>query len=208
MYIPTHFRVTSPALLNWLFNHDSFVTLVSTRDGVPFASHLPIVPKWDGEQLTLEGHWARENSQWQGIESQTVLSIVHGPHSYISPTWYADGQRRVPTWNYAVAHLYGKISLIESAEELSRMLGELVARYEKPDGWSIDTTTYNVAGGMRGIVGFKLIVEKIEMKAKLNQNHPVENVRRVIEELRKIDSDDTRGIADLMQRDPRLLSET
>lgn len=208
MYIPTHFRVADSAFLKWLFNHDSFVTLVSTRDGVPHASHLPIVPKWEGEQLSLEGHWARENPQWEGIETQTVLAVVHGPHSYISPTWYADGQKRVPTWNYAAAHLYGRIRIIESPEELHRMLGELVARFEKPGGWSMESTTYNVAGGMRGIVGFKLVVEKIEMKAKLNQNHPVENVRRVIEELKKIKSDDARGIAELMQRDPRLRSET
>lgn len=204
MYIPTHFQITNPALLRWLLDHDSFVTLVSTRDGVPFASHLPVVPKWEGDRLTLEGHWARENPQRQGIETQSVFAIVHGPHSYISPTWYADGQRRVPTWNYAVAHLYGKISLIESAEELSRMLGELVARYEKPDGWSIESTTYNVAGGMRGIVGFKLVVEKIEMKAKLNQNHPVENVRRVIEELEKSGYDEACAVAALMKCDPRL----
>lgn len=148
----------------------------------------------------LEGHWARENPQWQEIESQEVLAIVHGPHSYISPTWYTDGQKRVPTWNYAVAHLYGRITLIESPEELHRMLGELVSRFEKPGGWSLESTTYNVAGGKRGIVGFQLMVEKIEMKAKLNQNHPVENVKNVIAILEKTEADDAKGVAELMRR--------
>ncbi len=56
-------------------------------------------------QATLTGHWARPNPQWRDIESQRVLFMFQGPHAYISPRWYADTTKQVPTWNYVAAHV-------------------------------------------------------------------------------------------------------
>jgi transcriptional regulator len=40
-----------------------------------------------------------------------VLVMFHGPHAYVSPSWYADPQS-VPTWNYAVVHAHGRAALL------------------------------------------------------------------------------------------------
>src|SRR5262245_46723934 len=118
MYVPEHFRATDLAHLDWLAQHDAFGTLVSNIDGAPFASHVPVLYRPAAGRVILTGHWARPNPQWRGIEGQRVLFILHGPHAYISPRWYEEPRRHVPTWNYAVAHLYGRMRLIEDREQL------------------------------------------------------------------------------------------
>ena len=61
---------------------------------------------------------ARANPQWQVFANHPeVLAIFHGPHTYITPTWYASPD--VPTWNYAVVHVKGRVQLKESASELA-----------------------------------------------------------------------------------------
>ena len=106
MYSPRAFAETDLGELDRLLARDPFVTLVSTGvDGEPFASHLPVLYSREGDKVLIEGHWARPNPQ--ATHGGTALMIVHGPHAYISPGWYADKEEaaRVPTWNYAVAHL-------------------------------------------------------------------------------------------------------
>ena len=107
MYLPRAFAETDLAALDALLARDSFVTLVTVRDGAPSVSHLPVLYRRDGEQIELIGHWARPNPQAR--HAGPALVIVHGPHAYVSPAWYPDKEEaaRVPTWNYAVAHLDG-----------------------------------------------------------------------------------------------------
>jgi predicted FMN-binding regulatory protein PaiB len=52
---------------------------------------------------------------------------------------------------------------------------------------------------LRGIVGFALVVDAIELKFKLNQNHIAENVQGAIAGLSAGGSADARTIARLMQ---------
>ncbi len=61
-----------------------------------------------GQSVRIEGHWARPNPQWR--HRSEMLMMVHGPSAYVSPGWYPDKEQaaRVPTWNYAVAHLQGE----------------------------------------------------------------------------------------------------
>ena len=109
MYSPSAFVETDLAALDWLLARDPFVTLVSCDEAVPFATHLPVLYSRQGERVLLEGHWARPNPQV--VHGGKALMIVHGPHTYVSPGAYPDKESaaRVPTWNYAVAHLTGKL---------------------------------------------------------------------------------------------------
>src|SRR5262245_22604814 len=105
MYIPKHFQTDDIAQMHELMRHHNFATLVTQQDGAPFASHLPfLLDATRGPHGTLLAHLARANPQWQHLAAgQVALAIFHGPHAYVSPSWYA-AKLSVPTWNYAVVH--------------------------------------------------------------------------------------------------------
>lgn len=178
MYLPRRFSDTDPAALDALLGRDAFITLVTVdEDGLPFASHLPVLFRREGDQLWLEGHWARPNPQARhGAEA---LAIVHGPHAYVSPTWYTDPDQQVPTWNYVVAHLRGQLVKFEEPSALHALVAALSAKYEGAlgSGWRFPEAAPATLDELRGIIGFRLQVESWQLKAKLNQNHPADNVR-------------------------------
>lgn len=199
MYIPPDFRETDLTRLDWLAAHDAFGTLISLVDGAPFATHLPVLYRRTGERVILKGHWARANPQWHAIEGQRVLFIFHGPHAYISPRWYVEPARNVPTWDYATAHLYGPIQVIHEQPGLEEIVTALADQYERdaPVPWRM--TEAEGRARLRGIVGFSLAVATIEMKYKLNQNHVKENVTGAIAALAAQDREDASAIATLMR---------
>jgi transcriptional regulator len=201
MYVPEHFREADLARLDWLVSHDAFGTLVSIVDGAPFASHLPVLYRRESSQVVVTGHWARPNPQWRDIEGQRVLFIFHGPHTYISPRWYVEPRRHVPTWNYAVAHLYGHIRLVSERAALERIVSALAYKYESghPDAWSLANADPGNLAMLRGIVGFELTVEEIQLKFKLNQNHVRGNVEGAIRGLGSVRADDAQSVLKLMQ---------
>jgi transcriptional regulator len=202
VYIPEHFRATDLSELDWLAANDAFGTLVSVTDGVPVATHLPVLYHREGARVTIVGHWARANPQWSAIEGQRVLFIFHGPHAYVSPRWYTDPARNVPTWNYAAAHLYGKVRLIHEPAPLKRVVAALAAYYEAgaEAPWSI-SAALPAEQLLRGIVGFELSVEDIELKFKLNQNHAPANLEGTIAALRTQGKEGSSAIAALMQQE-------
>jgi transcriptional regulator len=201
MYIPEYFRETDLKQLDWLAQHDAFGTLISVADGAPMATHLPVLYRREGARVTLTGHWARPNPQWPAIEGQRALFIFHGPHGYISPRWYTDPEAEVPTWNYATAHLYGQVRLMHEPERLMRVVAALAVHYEagadKP--WRMSETPPNVSR-LRGIVGFELETDDIQIKFKLNQNHPPANVEGAVAALTAQGKDDAAALAALMQQ--------
>jgi transcriptional regulator len=184
MYTPRAFAGTDLAALDQLFARDPFVTLLTPgADGgwPPLASHLPVLYRRDGEAVTLEGHWARPNPQAAtAADGGDALVIVHGPHAYISAGWYPDkdAAARVPTWNYAVAHLHGRLQSFDDADALGALVSRLSATFEAGVGsdWRFEPERPEHARQLRGIVGFRLEVQRIELKLKLSQNHPAPNI--------------------------------
>ena len=141
MYIPKLFREEDISTLHQLMQAYSFATLVTQHDGAPYASHLPLTlcPE-AGPFGTLMGHMARANPQWRDFEvdgEQEVLVIFQGPHTYVSPSWYAV-QPSVPTWNYAAVHAYGMPRLIEDEAELYEALQQSGADLRRPATAALD----------------------------------------------------------------------
>lgn len=201
MYLPDAFRAKDLRDLDRLVARNAFGTLVSTFDGAPFASHLPVLYRRTGEEVVLAGHWARANPQWRGIETQRALFIFHGPHAYISPRWYLDPQRQVPTWNYAVAHIYGRVRVISDPEQIEPIVTALAARYESQAAapWRLETTGATGRERLKAIVGFELTADELQVKLKLGQNQPAGNVRGAIEGLHAAGSEEAVELADWMQ---------
>lgn len=185
MYVPQAFVSQDLATLDRLAAYNAFGTLVSQIGGAPFVSHLPVLYHRAEGRVGLTGHWARANPQWRDIEGQRVLFILHGPHAYISPRWYREPEKNVPTWNYAVAHIYGRMRIIQDAAQLERIVTALAARYEAAAApWRFESTGEAGRARLAAIVGFELSADEIQVKLKLSQNHQAESVRGAIAGLR------------------------
>jgi transcriptional regulator len=198
MYIPKHFKINDENVIFDLIENNSFATLFSQHNGEPYATHLPFILNKD--ERALYGHFARANGQWKDIQNQQVLVIFQGPHCYISPSWY-ETKMSVPTWNYVAAHIYGEMEIVENAEEVFDALHQMVEKYETPDSsYQLDEVDSSYVEGLsKGIVGFKIKINRIEGKAKLSQNHPKERQELVVKQLEKTPLENNRRIADLMK---------
>jgi transcriptional regulator len=178
MYSPRAFQESDLAKLDALFAANPFVTLISTDEhGAPFVSHLPVLYARQGQHVEIEGHWARPNPQAK--HSGPMLMIVHGPSAYVSPGWYPDKEQaaRVPTWNYAVAHLQGEPLIYDNETALAELVDRLSRHYEVLAGsdWRFEPEREDHRSQLRGIVGFRFVPQRIDLKFKLNQNHPPAN---------------------------------
>ncbi|MCT8136850.1 FMN-binding negative transcriptional regulator [Anaerobacillus sp. CMMVII] len=198
MYTPSHFNIIDETLNYDIMKDHSFATLFSQHHGMPVATHLPLI--LNKEKTFLYGHFARPNPQWKDIENQTVLAIFHGPHCYISPSWYETNQA-VPTWNYVTVHVYGEVELLEDEKELMGSLQEMVLKYETPDSsYKLQDVDPEFLTSMsKGIQGFKIKINNIEGKAKLSQNHTVQRQELVINQLNQISNTDEQQISSLMK---------
>lgn len=200
LYAPRAFASRDLAQLDALADRYDFASLVTVVDGRPFASHVPVTYRRDGERIVATGHLARANPQ--SSHTSHALLMLHGPHAYVSPSWYADKaeQARVPTWNYAVAHLEGRLERFDDEAALASLVAELSERHEARAGgdWRFDLEAPAERAQLRGIVGFRLHVERIDFKLKLSQNHPDANRHAVIARLEAGD-DMARDVARLMR---------
>jgi transcriptional regulator len=201
MYLPAAFAETDRAKLHDFIEQNSFGLLVSQVEGLPFATHLPfLLDRTTGPHGTLIGHLARANPQWREVGGQSALAIFSGPHVYVSPTWY-EAEQVVPTWNYTAVHAYGRVEVVEDRDAVLEIVQKFVAVYEAamPKPWSFDGIGTFADRMVAQIVGFRIEIERIEGKWKLNQNHPVERRQKVVRVLQQREDENSQAIAALMQ---------
>ena len=200
MYIPEHFKETNPERIAELVECYPFGALVTAPNGVPFVSHLPfLLESTVGAHGKLLGHMARANPQWQHLAaSSEVLAVFQGPHAYVSPSWYSSPG--VPTWNYAVVHLYGKPRLIEGEAELEALITRLTNIHESqmPSPWKPNLAGERRAKLLSMIVGFEIEITDVQGKFKLSQNRPAEDQQRVIKQLNQSSNPLEASVAKLM----------
>jgi transcriptional regulator len=173
MYRPKAFKEDDLNKLVALMRANSFATLVSISDGIPTASHIPLVVTVENDVVILIGHLAKQNPQWQYFDTAESLAIFTGAHAYISPTLY-EKHESVPTWNYIAVHAYGfpKIITFQDAPELmEEKIDEMVDTYEASykSHWHSLSNRYR-EGMMNDIVAFEMTVTRLEGKYKLSQN--------------------------------------
>jgi len=200
VYIPEHFRVRDHADVLAFMRANPFTILVSSTDDGPFATHLPLVIRENGDHLILRGHVAKANPHWRYLEQQPrCLTIFHGPHSYISPANYTT-REVVPTWNYGAVHVYGDARVFAAPDELLGVLHELIPMFEPvyADQWASLNQAYRDRM-LSHIVGFEIAVTKIEAKFKLSQNRTKEEQENIIESLRSAPDSTVSGTAALMR---------
>jgi transcriptional regulator len=178
MYLPAHFAETRIDVLHNAIRRAGLATLVSlTADGL-IASHVPLLLEPDPAPCgTLIGHLARPNPQARGAIGE-ALAIFHGPDGYITPSYYATKRETgkvVPTWNYIAIHAYGTLEYIDDPDDLLALVTRLTDRHETPRAapWAVaDAPADFVQGMLKGIIGFRLQITRLEGKVKMSQNRP------------------------------------
>jgi transcriptional regulator len=196
MYVPPPFAADRDTALAVIDAH-GFATVVTVGDDGPFASHLPLI--LDADRGRLVGHMARANPQWNDLERAPVLAIFHGPHAYVSPTWYAPRPDAVPTWNYVAVHVRGRARIVDGDASIAA-LEILTARHE-PAGYALDADA--IARMSRAIVAFTIDLDEVTAKLKLSQNRTPADHGAVAEHLAASDDAGARDVAAWMQRTRR-----
>ena len=202
VYIPQFNRQENRAAALAFMRANLFAILVSTIDGIPFATHLPLLVDEAGDQVVVRGHMAKANPHWKSIRpGQESLIIFHGPHAYISPTLY-EIRESVPTWNYAAVHVYGEPTLFSDEDGLREVLHQMINTFESSymAQWSELSAEYQ-SRMMKHIVGFEVKVKRLEAKFKLSQNRTKGEQARVIQSLNQSKDSNISGVADLMQQE-------
>jgi transcriptional regulator len=161
-------------LLAGYLAHQPFVTLAAAPDGRPRVAHAPVVMRRTGEGVVLDFHLARSNSLAPFLEAGFPAVIVAlGPEAYVSPDWYASSDH-VPTWNYLTVEAEGPAAAF-GEDELVRLLDDLSAQEEarlspKPAWTRAKMAPGRFEGLLKGIIGARLTVERLEGTFKLSQN--------------------------------------
>ena len=201
MYVPTAFRVEDRAPLHALMRRHSFATLVTAGEE-PFVTHLPLLvdaaPGADGDDGTLIGHFARPNPHWQLDHARHVsVAIFHGPHAYISPSWYRSGSPAVPTWNYATVHAWGKLSLLANPADVAAVLARTLAVFESPVPmpWANPLPREAMDKLIASVVAFRMPIDRVEGKFKLGQNRAVADQVGAIEGLEASGDTESKSLA-------------
>jgi transcriptional regulator len=197
LHVPPAFAAEDAAALAALIDAHPFATLVTAAGQEPLVTHLPLIR---ADERTLIGHFARANPHAQVPPLAPSTAIFHGPHAYVSPRWYAEPDRAVPTWNFATVHARGRIETL-GGSDAERVIESLVARFEGagPAAWRFAMSGREREAMLSGIVAFRLHVEALTGKFKLSQNRPRDDRRRVIAALEAEPHPDARATAAWMR---------
>ncbi|QEC53793.1 PaiB family negative transcriptional regulator [Anseongella ginsenosidimutans] len=200
MYIPQGNLATDTGEITAFMQRFSFAAIITARNGLPLATHLPFVVVTNGNDILLRSHFARANSQWQEIQdNKEVLVIFSEPHAYISPKHY-EKELNVPTWNYIAVHAYGQGRIISETAAAFALLEQTINTYEAEykRQWDSLPSDYRLRM-LKGIVAFEIAVTDLQAKKKLSQNKTENEQRRIIDSLAKSGRDNEQQIAQYMQ---------
>jgi transcriptional regulator len=190
MYTPPVFRVDETSQIHEMMRACRLATLVTATAQGLMATPLPLILAEDeGEHGVLYGHLARANPQWKEPVLGEAMVLFNGPDAYVTPSWYETKRETgkvVPTWNYAAVHAYGAVAFFEEPERLREAVTRLTDLHEagRSEPWSVsDAPPEFVQAQLRGIVGLRLPIARLEGKLKMSQNRPPADRRRVAEGL-------------------------
>lgn len=203
MYLPAHFEEVDEGEILALIENFPLATLVCHHDGEFVVNHIPLLSI---DQGMLVGHIALANPLHKKFPHGTdAVAIFTAEDSYISPNWYAtkkNNPRHVPTWNYQVAHLHGKIEFDNSAKAKLAAVGRLTKKYEEmysgDQAWKIaDAPSDYLETMLDNIVAFTFAVSTTMAKSKLSQNREYVDFESVQQIMTKVGRT---GLADAMKR--------
>ena len=200
MHIPKLYREEDRNEIVEFLKQNEFATLVTCDGSKPIASHLLMEVIEEDGSLLINGHMSKANPQWKTFaQNPEVLVIFHGPHAYISPTWY--NHVNVPTWNYQSVHVYGSPRIVTEQDEMRAMLSRLIARNEGDPSYRMETLPADfVLKEMAGVVAFQVEATRIEANYKLSQNRDDESYWSVVSHLEERQDAMSHEVANAMKK--------
>jgi transcriptional regulator len=192
MYQPPAYTVTDETLLYDLIHRYPLGTLITQATGELEANHLPFVVVEQGGKRYLFAHVARLNPDWPAFgEGDAVLVVFRGEQGYLSPNWYPSKKLKedqVPTWNYQVVHVRGRISVLDDPKFVRGVVARLVTQHEaaQPHPWKMtDSAPEFISEELTKIVGLKIEITSLQGKFKLSQNRSEGDHQGAVEGLRE-----------------------
>ncbi|MBP2309759.1 FMN-binding negative transcriptional regulator [Azospirillum melinis] len=205
MYVPPAFREDDLPTLHALMRETPLANLVTATDEGLMATPLPLFLAPDeGPCGTLYGHLARANMQWKQQSLGEAMVLFTGPEAYVSPSWYASKEEHgkvVPTWNYIAVHAYGPAEFFDDADRLLEVVTRLTDLHEgrRVAPWAVaDAPVDFIRAQLRGIVGLRLPITRIQGKRKMSQNRSAEDRAGVAAGLTASDRNTDREVAALI----------
>ncbi len=193
MYIPPHFAITDPQVLHRIMGDHPLGVLVTSASSGLDANHIPFEFNPSAGKLgVLTGHVARANPVWkQCLQGADVMVIFRGDETYISPNWYPskhETHRQVPTWNYEVVHVFGRLTVRDDEKFMRGVVARLTRTHEaqEPKPWKMgDSAPDYIDGMLKAIVGLEITIERFEGKSKLSQNRESRDLQGAVDKLRQ-----------------------
>lgn len=199
MYIPKINLETDRDKIVAFMRQFSFATIITAKDNLPTATHLPFLVTIEDDTVILTSHFARANEHWKELENNKALVIFSEPHAYISPKNY-DKELNVPTWNYISIHAYGQGKLITETARTFEVLEATIDSYETSykQQWNNFPEDYKLKMS-KGIVAFEIVVTDLQAKKKLSQNRTDTEKQKIINTLSISNDTNEQLIADYMR---------
>lgn len=206
MYTPDHFREDRIPVLHGAIREIGLGALVTAGAPGLEATHLPMLIEPAPAPLgSLIGHMARANPQWKNTAAGgQVLAIFTGPHTYVTPSWYAskaETGKVVPTWNYIAVHAYGDVEFFDERARLRAHVSRLTDAHEsaRANPWAVSDAPADYIEKMLGaIIGFTVSITRLEGKWKMSQNRSPQDRAGVVVGLQREGGAARNAIAEIM----------
>ena len=194
MYLPDHFEeARAEELLRTIAAHPLGTLVVNGPYGLD-ANHVPFLVDDTSDGRKLLAHVARANPLWKEARNgDEALVIFRAGDAYISPNWYPskhEDHRQVPTWNYRVVHVHGRLYFRDDERFVRSVVARLTRSHEVRIGslkpWKMtDSAPEYIAGMISKIVGIEIEITRMVGKWKLGQNKEERDRVHAAEELLK-----------------------
>lgn len=176
VYVPAKFKVADDDAWRIVADAGAATLVIATPDGL-LSAFAPVVVSED--RRALYAHLARANPWWRAVTPEMeVLAIFVAASAYVSPSNYPSREENphvVPTWNYAMAQVHGRVRLHDDAQWTLSQVRAMTEQFERDrnPSWRVDDMDAAFRSSqVAAIVGVEIEVVTIEAKAKLSQNRP------------------------------------
>jgi len=168
MYPPPHHQSHDIEKMISVLKHFPLGMLVTAKDGKPFVTHIPFI--YNETSKKLVAHLDRNNPQLETLKDEAEVTVVFkGPDTYISPSIYTTPQ--LPTWNYIIVHVTGKLQLINEPEAIKQTMVEMTKFLEgKEENFILKKDDPRMERLIDYIQAFEIRITNWEGKFKLSQD--------------------------------------
>ena len=174
MHPAAPFRVEDREVLLAFLRRRPFATICASVHGAPMIAQAPVIVREIGGEIALDFHLSRGNVLAPHVvQGFRAVILATGEDAYISPDWYKS-RDQVPTWNYVSVEAEGSVAPLSEPELIAQLdalsaLEEGRLKPKKP--WTRSKMTPGKFEAMlRGIVGARMVVDRLQGTSKLSQN--------------------------------------